>query len=106
MSVAINKWGYRLQYNNYFGGVTAISRDQFANMNGYANTFYGWGGEDDDLHHRIQQLNLTINRSPVTISRFFMQLHGPVKISFEPFFREPMSQCHKSGTRHHQLNKQ
>jgi hypothetical protein len=25
-------------------------------MNGYANTFYGWGGEDDDLHHRIQQV--------------------------------------------------
>jgi hypothetical protein len=28
MSVTINKWAYRLQYNNYFGGVTAISKDQ------------------------------------------------------------------------------
>ena len=47
-------------------------------MNGYANTFYGWGGEDDDLDHRIQQQNFTIRRSPANISRFYMQLHGPV----------------------------
>jgi hypothetical protein len=47
-------------------------------MNGYANTFYGWGGEDDDLDHRIQQQNFTIIRSPANISRFYMQLHGPV----------------------------
>ncbi len=28
MSVVVNKWNYRLQYNNYFGGVSAISKDQ------------------------------------------------------------------------------
>merc|ERR1711902_346266 len=26
ISVAVNKWKYRLQYKNYFGGVTAISK--------------------------------------------------------------------------------
>jgi hypothetical protein len=51
---------------------------QFMKMNGYANTFYGWGGEDDDLDHRIKQQNFTILRSPTNISRFYMQLHGPV----------------------------
>jgi hypothetical protein len=40
-------------------------------MNGYANTFYGWGGEDDDLHHRIQQLNLgPIQRNSVSAENF------------------------------------
>jgi hypothetical protein len=28
MSVAVNKWKYRLQYLNYFGGVTALSTEQ------------------------------------------------------------------------------
>ena len=29
LSVAINKWKYRLQYENYFGGVSAISKKSF-----------------------------------------------------------------------------
>ena len=29
LSVAINKWKYRLQYKNYFGGVSAISKIHF-----------------------------------------------------------------------------
>jgi len=78
--VTVNKWGYRLQYKNYFGGVTAVSKDQFQAMNGFANTFYGWGGEDDDLNHRMKQHNLTIVRGPTNVSRFFMQMHGPVSI--------------------------
>ena len=54
MSVAVNKWKYRLQYLNYIGGVTTMSRKHFEKINGFANLFYGWGGEDDDLMHRTQ----------------------------------------------------
>ena len=50
-------------------------------MNGYANTFYGWGGEDDDLHHRIQEQNFTIIRGPTNISRFYMQFHQSVSLN-------------------------
>ena len=28
ISVAVNKWKYRLQYKKYFGGVTALSKSQ------------------------------------------------------------------------------
>ena len=28
ISVAVNKWKYRLQYKRYFGGVTALSKSQ------------------------------------------------------------------------------
>ncbi len=52
LAVAVNKWKYRLLYARYFGGVTALSKDQFVDVNGFSNSFYGWGGEDDDLHHR------------------------------------------------------
>lgn len=52
LAVAVNKWKYRLLYERYFGGVTALSKKQFRAVDGFANSFYGWGGEDDDLHHR------------------------------------------------------
>lgn len=42
----------RLRYSGYFGGVTALSREQFFKVNGFSNNYWGWGGEDDDLRLR------------------------------------------------------
>jgi len=39
-------------YDKMFGGATAFTKDQFEIVNGYSTKFYGWGGEDDDMHHR------------------------------------------------------
>jgi len=75
MSVAVNKWKYRLQYLNYIGGVTTLSRKHFEEINGFANSFYGWGGEDDDFNHRIMTHNLTVNRTPANLARFSMLRH-------------------------------
>ena len=86
MSVAVNKWKYRLQYKNYFGGVTTVSRDQFKKINGFANMFYGWGGEDDDLNHRITKFNLTVNRTPAHMARFIMLKHDKVLFDTKNLF--------------------
>lgn len=43
---------FRLRYSGYFGGVTALSREQFFKVNGFSNNYWGWGGEDDDLRLR------------------------------------------------------
>jgi hypothetical protein len=37
----------------FLGRVLRISKSKFKQMNGFPNTFYGWGGEDDALIHRI-----------------------------------------------------
>ena len=45
---------YTAGKKDYFlGRVLRISKTKFKQMNGFPNTFYGWGGEDDALVHRI-----------------------------------------------------
>lgn len=37
----------------YFGGVVSINCEDFQTLNGFPNTFWGWGGEDDELRLRM-----------------------------------------------------
>jgi hypothetical protein len=49
------------RYSNnpkYFGGVVSFSKVDFKRINGYPNTFWGWGGEDDELQLRCQQIGM------------------------------------------------
>ncbi|XP_069139179.1 uncharacterized protein [Argopecten irradians] len=75
MSVAIDKFGYELPYVGLFGGVTAMSEDQFTLVNGYSNKFFGWGGEDDDLYRRIRNLGISITRYTPDVSSYRMLKH-------------------------------
>ena len=47
----------------FFGAVSAISANDFQASNGYSNSFWGWGGEDDQLYHRVRAANLTVVRA-------------------------------------------
>jgi len=50
------------RYSNnpkYFGGVVSFSASDFKRINGYPNTFWGWGGEDDELQLRCQNIGLS-----------------------------------------------
>lgn len=42
----------RLPYEDIFGGVSAITQEQFTKVNGFSNKYWGWGGEDDDMFSR------------------------------------------------------
>ena len=43
---------FRLLYENYVGGVLAMTGEQIKITGGYNTDFYGWGGEDDDIYLR------------------------------------------------------
>ncbi|XP_061608107.1 beta-1,4-galactosyltransferase 4 [Phyllopteryx taeniolatus] len=73
--VGRNATGYKLHYKGYFGGVTAMSREQFRKVNGFANTYWGWGGEDDDLRIRVELQKMKIVRPPADIARYTMVFH-------------------------------
>ena len=45
---------YRLPYESIFGGVSALTVEQFKKINGFSNDYWGWGGEDDDLSTRLE----------------------------------------------------
>ena len=39
----------RIVFDEYFGGVTMFTTDDFTRINGYSNEYWGWGAEDDDV---------------------------------------------------------
>jgi len=75
MSVAVDKFKYKLPYKQIFGGVAAIRSDQFNKLNGFSNLFWGWGGEDDDMSKRIRYRKLKIIRYRAEIARYTMIKH-------------------------------
>eukprot|EP00092_Neocalanus_flemingeri_P006926 GFUD01007476.1.p1 GENE.GFUD01007476.1~~GFUD01007476.1.p1 ORF type:complete len:221 (-),score=59.07 GFUD01007476.1:53-715(-) len=79
LAVAVSRWKYRLIYPRYCGGITAMSRESVSQINGFSNTFYGWGGEDDDLYNRLSAHNMSIQRYPGNIARYKMLKHDSVE---------------------------
>lgn len=75
MSVAVDMFKYKLPYPAIFGGVSAINTEHFKILNGFSNSFCGWGGEDDDMSNRIRYHHLYISRYPITIARYTMLTH-------------------------------
>lgn len=80
MAIAVSIYKY-LEYapkfftEQYSGGVTCYTREQFKIMNGYSNSYYGWGGEDDDVNIRsINHFNEIARLSPER-GRYFANCH-------------------------------
>uniref|UniRef100_A0A7S4PTK2 Galactosyltransferase C-terminal domain-containing protein n=1 Tax=Alexandrium monilatum TaxID=311494 RepID=A0A7S4PTK2_9DINO len=58
LSSEIECYGWLPPYAYNAGGVVSMSGDHWHLINGFANSYEGWGGEDDDLRLRLLQLNL------------------------------------------------
>ncbi|CAG5115861.1 unnamed protein product, partial [Candidula unifasciata] len=77
LTAAISKWKYRLPYSSFFGGVVAFTRQQFRDINGCSNVYFGWGGEDDDLRSRVVKAGYKVIRYPKDIGRYDTIEHKP-----------------------------
>ncbi|XP_023181981.1 beta-1,4-galactosyltransferase 2-like isoform X3 [Xiphophorus maculatus] len=75
LSVAVDKFNFILPYATIFGGVSALSEQQFLKVNGFSNTFWGWGGEDDDMSQRISYRRMFISRPDSVTGRYKMIKH-------------------------------
>ena len=52
------RWERYSKNPEYFGGVVAFCMEDFYKINGYPNSYWGWGGEDDELMRRYKEANL------------------------------------------------
>ncbi|XP_046733283.1 beta-1,4-galactosyltransferase 3 isoform X2 [Silurus meridionalis] len=74
-AIAMDKFGYKLPYKAYFGGVSALSPLHYLKMNGFPNNYWGWGGEDDDIGIRVSLAGMSISRPSLKIGRYKMIKH-------------------------------
>ena len=51
-------WGRYSNNPKYFGGVVSFSGKDYERINGYPNTFWGWGGEDDEMQLRLEKCHI------------------------------------------------
>ncbi|XP_032490735.1 beta-1,4-galactosyltransferase 1 isoform X1 [Phocoena sinus] len=76
ISVAMDKFGFSLPYVQYFGGVSALSKQQFLTINGFPNNYWGWGGEDDDIFNRLAFKGMSVSRPSAVIGKCRMIRHS------------------------------
>lgn len=81
MYSAVDTFRYHLPYRYMFGGAVAILQVHFKKANGFSNKFYGWGGEDDDMYGRIQQMGLTVVRFDPRVATYVMLSHSSLSPS-------------------------
>ena len=62
MATEAEQFGWKLPYEGYFGGVTMFDKASFEKINGYANEYWGWGAEDDDILARCQIMGVATYR--------------------------------------------
>ncbi|KAM9850032.1 beta-1,4-galactosyltransferase 1 [Aulostomus maculatus] len=75
LSVSMDKFGFRLPYNQYFGGVSSMSKEQYLKINGFPNNYWGWGGEDDDIYNRLSSKGMYISRPSGEVGKCRMIRH-------------------------------
>ncbi|XP_077428516.1 beta-1,4-galactosyltransferase 1 [Vanacampus margaritifer] len=75
LSVSMDKFGFRLPYKQYFGGVSSMMKDQYLSINGFPNDYWGWGGEDDDIYNRLASKGMSISRPSGEVGKCRMIRH-------------------------------
>ncbi|KAJ8271257.1 hypothetical protein COCON_G00101160 [Conger conger] len=76
LSVSMDKFGFKLPYLQYFGGVSSMSKQQFLKINGFPNNYWGWGGEDDDIFNRLSARGMSISRPSGDLGKCRMIRHN------------------------------
>ncbi|MGH0192149.1 UNVERIFIED_CONTAM: hypothetical protein FKN15_004611 [Acipenser sinensis] len=56
-----------------------MTPEQYMKINGFPNSYWGWGGEDDDIAYRVRYAGLKIVRVPLNIGHYKMVTHNTDK---------------------------
>lgn len=75
-------WGRYSNNPKYFGGVVSFSSSDYKRINGYPNTFWGWGGEDDEMQKRLERLGIRFESPPKGTLVDLENMTLPEKLNF------------------------
>ncbi|XP_009100815.1 beta-1,4-galactosyltransferase 3 isoform X2 [Serinus canaria] len=89
MASAIDKFQYTLPYKSFFGGVSALTPEHYMKMNGFPNTYWGDGGENDDIATRIQLAGMKIVRTSPHLGRYRVMDYNEETEIQDPWRRPP-----------------
>ncbi|XP_054053580.1 beta-1,4-galactosyltransferase 3-like isoform X9 [Rissa tridactyla] len=87
MASAMDKFQYTLPYKSFFGGVSALTPEHYMKMNGFPNTYWGSGGENDDIATRIQLAGMKIVRTSPHLGRYKVMDYNAETETQEPWRR-------------------
>ncbi|XP_045631069.1 beta-1,4-galactosyltransferase 3-like isoform X2 [Ursus americanus] len=93
VSVAIDKFNYKLPYHGYLGGVFALRPIHYLRINGFPNTYWGWDHEDHDIAARLQLSGLLLSRPHLLFGRYHMlegQEPSPPQSPWSSFLLAPI----------------
>ncbi|XP_069139870.1 beta-1,4-galactosyltransferase 7-like [Argopecten irradians] len=60
--VASPEYHPKYNYSKFVGGILLMNKDNFIQVNGMSNRYWGWGREDDELYVRLLKARLQIKR--------------------------------------------
>lgn len=66
---------FKVMYSGSCGGVVSMQTNHFRDINGFSNSFWGWGREDDDLGRRIRAKFGSFNEADVGRGSFWSLDH-------------------------------
>ncbi|RLV99004.1 hypothetical protein DV515_00010274 [Chloebia gouldiae] len=89
MASAMDKFQYTLPYKSFFGGVSAVTPEHYMKMNGFPNTYWGDGGENDDIATRIHLAGMKIVRTSPHLGRYRVMDYNEETEIQEPWRRPP-----------------
>ena len=65
-----SKRGYTRFYEFLIGGVLILTLDMYKKVNGFSNSYWGWGGEDDDLSLRFIERRMCVVRPSYEVATY------------------------------------
>lgn len=64
LSGKIEEYGWSVPHENCMGGVLMTDKASFIKVNGWANEYWGWGDEDNEMYDRSVIMKVPFTRRP------------------------------------------
>jgi hypothetical protein len=78
LCVTNSRTNYEPAYAGMVGGVLLMRTEQYDAVNGFANTYWTWGQEDDDMYNRIRGILGEVSRPSPSVGRYRALDHARV----------------------------